>query len=513
MHYITNGVQHEVSLEPLLAVMERVRPRGLRALGARGLADPALRGARLVSQLRGTLARRFDVLGETQMLIVRTKARGGAQDATLMFATSTVAVEGAHQSDLAWAATQGATVVEEGHEGKILLKVSGDGQDAVTRAFTLAEQLHARGVAMAHPNFVRAVPRILREPQAGERHWAHEMIRVKDAWATTQGRKEIKVAILDEGVDTVHADLEAAVVGERDFIGGNGLSAMPSGDDAHGTACAGIVLSRNAHCPGVAPKVSLLAARIAMDDGQGNWIFDDFATADAIDWCWRSGADVLSNSWGGGLPVDGITRAFERARTLGRNGLGSVVAVAAGNTQTAVTYPATVSGVIAVGASNQFDERKTVTSRDGERWGSCFGPALAVLAPGVRICTSDITGTAGYDPGDTTETFNGTSAATPHVAGAAALMLSVAPGLRAAQVRQLIMDTADKFPSQTGWTAELGHGRLNVAAAVAAAATPPASPTIVGGIAAKRGAAPARSRTRSRHSRAARHAVRERARG
>jgi thermitase len=485
MYYIANGLRHDVTLEPMLTVMGRARSRGRRALGdARGPADAALRSARLVNRLRGALADRFDVLGETQMLLVRTRGRGTARDGTLTFATSTVAVQGAHQSDLAWAASQGATVVEEGLEGKVLLKVPGDGPDGPARAFALAEQLLARGVAMAHPNFVRAVPRTLLSPQAGERHWAHQMIRVKEAWATTQGRKEIKVAVLDEGVDTSHPDLKPAVVAERDFIGTNGDSAMPAGDDAHGTACAGIVLSRNAQCPGVAPRVSLIAARIAMDDGQGHWIIDDFRTADAVDWCRDKEADVLSNSWFSGPPADVLTRAFARARTLGRNGLGAVIAVAAGNFQTAVTYPATIAGVIAVGASNQFDQRKTFDSDDGEtNWGSCFGSALALLAPGVRICTTDIAGAAGYEPGDGLETFNGTSAATPHVAATAALMLSVTPGLRAAQVRQMILNTADKFSGQTGWTPELGHGRLNVAAAVAAAASPPPSPTIVGGFA------------------------------
>ena len=93
-------------------------------------------------------------------------------------------------------------------------------------------------------------------------------------------------------------------------------------------------------CP-AAPKVkglahgaSLVAARIAKGDGGDGWIFDDFNTADAIDWCWRDGkADVLSNSWGGGVPADVITAAFRRARTRGRGGKGAVVVVAAGNAQ------------------------------------------------------------------------------------------------------------------------------------------------------------------------------------
>jgi subtilisin family serine protease len=507
MQYVTNGVRHEVSLEPMLVPLPNVRRPG----AARGMVAPASadeRGARFVSTLRAAsvFASRFEALGQAPMFAVTTKAGRLSGGTALTIVTDTVTVEGVKLADITWArATFGAELLEEGEQGKKLLKVPRDANGGVERTFTLAEQLVERGVAVAHPNFIRALPRWpLSSADILEAQWAHTMLGVRDAWKTTMGQN-VKVAVLDEGVDTSHPSLKAAVAAERDFIGGNGNSAMPSGNDAHGTACAGIIVSRDKTCQGVAPKASLIAARIAMDDGQGHWVFDDFATADAIDWCWQTGADVLSNSWGGGPPVDGITRAFERARTLGRNGLGAVTAIAAGNSQAPIQYPATIPGVLAVGASNQFDERKTRTSQDGEtRWGSCYGPALALLAPGVRIFTTDISGPAGYDPGDFTRTFNGTSAATPHVAAAAALVLSVASGLRAAQVREIIMQTAQKLKGQTAWTPELGHGRLNIAKAVAAASAPPPSPTIVAGL------TPARSGQRKRRAKRAAPARRRR---
>ena len=186
------------------------------------------------------------------------------------------------------------------------------------------------------------------------------------------------MAVLDEGVDTSHPFLSPAVVAERDFVDGN-AHARPDGDDAHGTACAGIVVARNRDVSGLAPEASLVAARIAKSDAQGFWIFDDFQTADAIDWCWDDAkADVLSNSWGGGPPAPVITRAFERARTTGRAGRGAVVVVAAGNAQKVVDYPGNLPNVLTVGASNQWDKRKTKTSEDGENWwGSNFGTGLA----------------------------------------------------------------------------------------------------------------------------------------
>jgi thermitase len=218
-----------------------------------------------------------------------------------------------------------------------------------------------------------------------------------------------------------------------------------------------------------------------MDDGSGHWIFDDFATADAIDWCWRQGAAVLSNSWGGGAPSDAISRAFARARTQGREGLGAVVAIAAGNDQIPIDFPGNLPGYVTVGASNPADERKTRTSSDGENWwGSNYGAPMHLLAPGVFIWTTDISGPAGYDAGDFTKTFNGTSSATPAVAGAAALMISANPALSATSIRNLLGNTAKKIQGQTTWTPELGWGRLDVGSAVAAAkvagAPPPAKP-------------------------------------
>lgn len=376
--------------------------------------------------------------------------------------TETVIAEGLRQADLAAAKAYGASVIEEGLDGKVLLKV-----DSTDLVFGLVDLLLKREVGSVTPNFLR---RIVRTPlSAPKAAWSHAMIGVAAAWKSTRGDASISIAVLDEGVDTTHPSLKAAVVAERDFIGGNGASAMPDGNDAHGTACAGIVLSRDTAFAGIAPLCSLIAARIAMDDGGGNWVFDDFSTADAIDWSWRQGASVLSNSWGGGAPSDAISRAFARAATQGRGGLGSVVCIAAGNNQGPISFPGSLPDYVTVGASTPKDERKTTTSSDGEPWGSCFGPSLHVLAPGVFIWTTDIVGAAGYDPGDFTKTFNGTSSATPAVAGAAALMISANPALSSTSVRTLLANTAKKLKGQTTWTPQLGWGRLDVGAAVAAA--------------------------------------------
>ena len=333
----------------------------------------------------------------------------------------------------------------------------------------------------AHPNFLRVIQRTP-TPAAppGAPQWALDNagtpgvigadVGALGAWTITKGDGGTRVAVLDEGVDTSHPFLSPAVVAERDFVDGN-AHARPDGDDAHGTACAGIVVARNRDVSGLAPEASLVAARIAKSDAQGFWIFDDFQTADAIDWCWDDAkADVLSNSWGGGPPAPVITRAFERARTNGRAGRGAVVVVAAGNAQKVVDYPGNLPNVLTVGASNQWDKRKTKTSEDGENWwGSNFGTGLDVMAPGVAIATTDINGPRGYSGTRTTGSFNGTSSATPFVAAAAALMLSVNPQLTEARVRERLAQTADPLARSDAWDKFTGYGRVNSYAATRAA--------------------------------------------
>jgi thermitase len=295
---------------------------------------------------------------------------------------------------------------------------------------------------------------------------------VRAAWTIHRGDPAIRVAVLDAGVDINHPDLKSAVVAQKDFVDKN-PTAMPSGNDAHGTACAGIIAGRGDTYPGIT-RCSLVPVRITKGDESGHSIFEDFETANAIDWAWNEGAaDVLSNSWCGGPEVDVIANAFERARTKGRKGKGSVVAIAAGNIGGPVQFPATLPGVLCVGASNEWDEHKTKTTRDDESWwGSCFGPELSLVAPGVRIATTDISGTAGYTTGNYYLDFSGTSSATPQVAAAAALILSLAPKLTEKEVRDILTGEAAKMTAagildpNRKWNKEMGWGRLDIHAAL-----------------------------------------------
>lgn len=440
------------------------RPDKRRKSGARAAATTA-------RSQHTRLAPLFHDLRESDLQVIMPRQESGA----VVIVTETVALDGAKKAEVKRLRQKyGFEVVREGSDGKYLLRAPEGGRKGIESVFSVAAESFSSGnVTAAHPNFIRMLRHLRPSAAAGQPLWNHHNsgspgvpgadVAGLAAWTITKGEPEVRVAVLDEGVDTAHSALRSAVVEERDFVDGN-THARPDGDDAHGTACAGIIFSRDSRIPGLASQCSLIAARIAKDNGLGDWVFDDFDTADAIDWCWRDAkADVLSNSWGGGPPVDVITNAIVRARTRGRGGKGAIVAFAAGNANGPVSFPGTLPDVITVGASNRWDERKTPTSKDRETWwGSNYGSELDLVAPGVQIATTDISGARGYSGNNFTDTFNGTSSATPHVAAAAAMIISVAPKLTESRVREIIAASADPISASGRRNRFVGHGRLNI---------------------------------------------------
>lgn len=352
-----------------------------------------------------------------------------------------------------------------------------------------------KNIEFAEPNFIRLITPNTSDPYFNSQ-WAIKNqgynggtvgadMKVENAWNYVTG-SGIKVAIIDEGVDLVHPDLANNMLSGYDATGNNSNGA-PSGNDAHGTACAGIVAAianNNIGTAGVAYNTKILPVRIAYGSN-GSWVSTDNGIANGINWAWQNGADVLSNSWGGGSSSSTIINAINNAVNNGRNGKGCVVLFSTGNHNTSVSFPANQSNVIAVGASNMFDERKSPsTAYHDECWyldchgGSNYGAEVDVVAPGVMIATSDISGSAGYSSGDYYSYFNGTSSACPNAAGVVALILSANPNLTQAQARAYLEKNADKVLSSTysyqtntsypngTWNNQTGYGRVNALKAV-----------------------------------------------
>ncbi|MFZ4058231.1 MAG: S8 family serine peptidase, partial [Ferruginibacter sp.] len=309
-------------------------------------------------------------------------------------------------------------------------------------------------------------------------------IDVDLAWTITQGNSNIRIAVIDVGVQRNHPDL----INNIDPLGyGLASGNTTTGDiidtaNYHGTACAGIIAAtanNNIGIAGIAPLCKIIPVNIARNSTGAFGTFSQIAGA--IDWAWNQGAaDVLSNSWGGGTPSSLYRDAIKRAITNGRGGKGAVVVFASGNLNAGVSSPAIFPETIAVGAMTMCYERKSPATCDGETtWGSNFGAGLDVVAPGVKIITTGINGTgtgtyAGYLTG-----FNGTSAACPMVAGVAALMLSVNSTLTQTSVREIIERTSRKVGNYTysraaaqpngSWNNEMGHGLVNAYQAIQAA--------------------------------------------
>lgn len=309
--------------------------------------------------------------------------------------------------------------------------------------------------------------------------WAGIDIHAEQAWAITTGTPTIRTAIFDQGVEMNHPDLAANIFGTGYDAQTNTTPSVVW--DNHGTACAGItgaVQNNNLGVSGVAPGARLMSVSIQL-----TFANTPQQLANGFNWAWQNGAAVISNSWGGYAPSVIIEDGINNALNNGRGGLGTVVVFAAGNeNNTNIRYPGgAIPRILVIGALSPCGQRKSPTSCDGEGWGSCFGAQLDVMAPGVRMPTTDRQGANGYDGTDYTQTFNGTSSACPGAAGVAALVLSINPNLTVQQVSDIIEQTAQKVRpdlyayANTGgrpngtWHQEMGYGLVNAHAAVLAA--------------------------------------------
>ena len=314
-------------------------------------------------------------------------------------------------------------------------------------------------------------------------------IQVNDAWNISKGT-DIIVAILDSGIDTLHSEFTGRLLPgfdafATDSINTNGYPFLNFDQNAHGTACAGIVGAAQDNeigISGVAPEAILVPVRIFFYIELNNQIvpftnMNALLTGSAYSWN-TIGADVISCSAGlteefiNLLTIDTTicNEELRMAHTEGRNGKGTAMFFSAGNENSPnVLWPANLNATIAVGASDMCDTRKRPNDCSGENWGSDYGETLDFVAPGVKIATCDISGTPGYAGNDYSLNFNGTSAACPIAAGIGALLLAENPSLTSNEIRHLLNITSEKVEpyiydsinSDGTWNEEVGHGRVN----------------------------------------------------
>ena len=294
----------------------------------------------------------------------------------------------------------------------------------------------------------------------------------------------IRIGVVDDGLQTAHPDLVANVdsLNDKDW-NGNDLDPNPAVGDDHGTACAGNAAARGNNGIGVsgsAPDATLVGMRLiaaATTDAQ---------EAEAMFYLPQL-VEIKSNSWGPsdtGSNVEApgalTAAAFKSAAETGRGGKGNILLWAGGNggdVSDNSNYDGYANSIytIAIGAIDSAGNRSYYSEP---------GCNLIVTAPSsgvLGITTVDRTGANGYESGDYTSTFGGTSSSTPTAAGIVALMLGKNPSLGWRDVQEILIRTAAKIkPTDPDWVTngsgfafnhQFGAGLIDATAAVNLAAT------------------------------------------
>ncbi|WP_414528325.1 S8 family peptidase [Nodularia chucula] len=291
-------------------------------------------------------------------------------------------------------------------------------------------------------------------PNLGGRNWGADLVKAPAAWAQGYTGRGVVIAVLDTGVDYTHPDLKDNIWTNPGEIPGNGIDNDGNGyiDDTqgwnfadnsnnvidangHGTHVAGTIAGGNNGFGviGIAYDAKIMPVKVLSDQGSGS----STSVANGIYYAVNNGANVINLSLGGNFPNSSIENAIQYASSKG-----TVVVMAAGNNGYPFTgYPATYANNwgLAVGAVDQNNNLANFSNRAG------MNAFPYVTAPGVGIYSTV--------PGNQYATYNGTSMATPHVAGVVALMLSANPNLTDAEIRQIIIETAENSTSGASFNA------------------------------------------------------------
>jgi subtilisin family serine protease len=270
-----------------------------------------------------------------------------------------------------------------------------------------------------------------------------KLINAPAAWAVQPGKKTIKIAFVDTGVDLSHPDLKDKIV---PGYNATNPGQPPQDDDEHGTHCAGIAAATANNAiggVGVAPGVSIMPVKALGAGGS------EATITDGVMWAADHGANVITMSLG----LYKRSPVFEKALGYALS-KGITITASAGNNnaendpEKAPHLPSTYPGVIEVAATDAADQKASFSN---------FGKTVSVAAPGVDILSTV--------PGGGYAKMSGTSMAAPHAAGLAALILSNHPDWKPAQVKAALEQSAKDF-GKPGFDPIYGFGRIDALAAV-----------------------------------------------
>jgi subtilisin family serine protease/putative cell wall-binding protein len=316
------------------------------------------------------------------------------------------------------------------------------GLDAAAAALAIAA---LPGVAYAEPDYpvtAQWVGGVPNDPYyADGTQWAPRRVQAEAAWSLARG-DGVTIAIVDTGVDLGHSDLAAKIWANPGEIPGNGIdddgngfvddvigwnfvsgTPTPTDDNGHGTHCAGIAAAATDNALGIAgmaPGARIMAVKVLDSRGSGSTA----ALAEGIDYAVDAGADIISASIGGTSGTKTLEGAVRRATAAG-----VLVVAASGNEGGAVLYPAAYTDALSVGATDRNDVRTTYSN---------FGPGLDIVAPGGSPAAQVLSTVRSGEYGSK----YGTSMATPHVAGIAALLKGERPELSPSALGFIIQTTA-----------------------------------------------------------------------
>lgn len=280
-------------------------------------------------------------------------------------------------------------------------------------------------------------------------------IKATAAWEETKGDEGLVIAVIDSGVDLRHQDIKNKIKSSgRDFVNDDFDA---TDDNGHGTHVAGIAAAEtnnNEGIAGVAWNCKILPIKVMDKDGSGEYAW----VAQGVIYAADNGASVINLSIGGPSPSQTLLNALKYAYEED-----VVIISAAGNEGSSVLYPAAYDNYcLAVAATDYNDERVTFSKTEGT-WESNFGPEVDVAAPGDWIVSL-------WPTALTPSRFapylwaSGTSMATAHVAGLAALIKSIKPWLKPKEIMDIIRFSADDVNSTQypGKDEFIGYGRINM---------------------------------------------------